>query len=310
MSARIKLLPLALIALLGLFIFACNEDSDPAGDSGADDGVSNAGDGVDDEFFVANAPEVLTRSVESFEATEVTSMTGDVDFEFGMGALAVAGNAEFAAQMPDQMHMTMTFEGGDGQSLVDLSQMGTFEALVRDGTFYINMPVLGGWFSLSPEELGTSFTGVEDLMSQGSIVDYSALIGQMGGQVQYVGDEDVNGRATAHYTVQGDLQSLIASFSSALGATGDNAFAERIIGSQLTGPIALDIWIGKDDFLPYRMTANGSINAGDSGTLVMDLSAEFGHYNEDVDIPAAPAQAKSFSDIMGQLGLDPSQMQQ
>jgi hypothetical protein len=58
------------------------------------------------------------------------------------------------------------------------------------------------------------------------------------------------------------------------------------------------------------MTAGGQITAGDQGALVLDLTADFSDYNQDVTIPEAPAEAKSFTEIMGQLGLDPSSLQQ
>ena len=308
MLKNLRLLLLVLLALAALTFAACQGDD--GNGNGGDDGVTNAGDTANDELFVSNATEVLTRSASSFDSTDVTSMSGGVTFAFSMGTLAVNGSADFAVQMPDQMHMAMTFEGGDGQSLVDLSQMGTFEILARDGAMYINMPILGGWFSLSPEELGASFTGVQDLMAQGSVFDYAGFIEQLGSEVEYVGDEDVSGRQTAHYAISGDLQSLIASFASALGATGDNAFADQIMGSQVSGPVTVDLWIGKEDFLPYKMTAGGEIAAGDQGALVLDLTADFSDYNQDVTIPDAPEEAKSFTEIMGQLGLDPSSLQQ
>ncbi len=307
MLKHIRTLALILIALMTFVFAACGNDGEGGGGG---DGASNQDGDANDELFVSNAPEVLSRSASSFGSTDVTSMSGDISFDFTMGTMAVSGSADFAMRMPGQMHMAMTFEGGDGQSLVDLSQMGTFELLARDGAIFINMPLLGGWFSLSPEEMDAGFTSVEDLMAQGSPFDYGAFIEKMGEAVEYVGDEDVNGHDTAHYAVTGDLQSLIASFGDALGATGDNAFAEQIMGSEVTGPITVDLWIGKSDFLPYKMTADGEISAGEQGTLVLDLSAEFDDYNGDVTIPEAPANVKSFTEIMAQLGLDPSSLQQ
>ena len=203
------------------------------------------------------------------------------------------------------MHMALSFEGGDQVSVVDLSQLGTFEVLVRDGQFYINIPLLGGWFTVSDEDMPDSSASISDMLSRGSPFDFSQLAGALGGGVEYVGEDEIDGRTTVHYQVVGDIQSLIGSFSDALSATGDNAFSDQILNSPITGPVTIDVWVGKDDFLPYKMTGAASIDTGETGVLTLDLSATFGGYNEQVDIPDAPEGAQSLGDLFGQLGLDP-----
>jgi hypothetical protein len=311
MFSKIRLLPLALVALLALALAACGGGGD---DGGADSpessppqrDVADQGDAGGDELFVSSGGEVLTRSVDSFAGGEVTSMSGDVTFEFSMGTTALKGDADFAYQDPGEMHMALTFEGGDQTSVVDLSQFGTLEVLVRDGSFYMNIPFLGGWFVMTAEDMGGSSEAIADILSRGSLFDYESFVGQLGEDVQFVGDEDVNGHGTAHYRVTGDLQSLIGSFADALGATGDNAFADQILQSQLNGPISVDLWVGKDDFLPYQMSASATFDTGQTGVMTMSLHGNFDNYNEPVEIPAAPADATSFADVMAGLGLDPA----
>jgi hypothetical protein len=317
MIPKFKLLPLALIAILALVLAACGGGGEPT-DSGADspnrspperdveDGGTGGAD-TDEDLFISTGGEVLTRSVDSFAGGEVMSMSGDVAFEFSMGTTAVKGDADFAYQDPGLMHMALTVEGGDQTSVVDLSQFGALEVLARDGSFYMNIPFLGGWFVMAPEDMREGSEAIADILSRGSLFDYEAFVGQLGEDVQYIGDEDVNGHSTAHYQITADLQSLIGSFADALGATGDNAFADQILESQLNGPISVDLWVGKDDFLPYKMDASATIETGQpgAGAMVLSLSANFDNYNEPVDIPAAPADATSFADVLGGLGLDP-----
>lgn len=306
MNRANRIMALAILALLALIAVACGgNEASKSGDDTGDNGAANPA--VDEEQFVANIPGVFAQSVGAFEGDAVTSMAGDVAFDFTMGTLQVSGNADFAVNGADQFYMTMGFEGGDGQSIIDLSELGTFEALARDGQIYINMAILGGWIALTPEDLGGDFAGLQDLLGEGAILDYSGLVEQLAGtgQIEHVGQEDIDGHNTVHYRVTGDLQSLIGAFSGALSATGDNAFAQQILNSTLSGPATIDVWLGTEDLLPYRMVAVADIDGGAEGALALSLTANFGQYNESVTIPEAPAEVKTFAELFGDLGLDP-----
>jgi hypothetical protein len=189
--------------------------------------------------------------------------------------------------------------------LIDLSELGTFEVLARDGKIYINMAILGGWIALTPEDLGGDYAGLQELLAQGALIDYSGLVEQLaaGGQIEHVGQEEIDGTNTVHYRVTGDLQSLIGAFSGALSATGDNAFAEQILGSTLSGPVTIDLWLGTEDLLPYKMAASAEMAAGE-GAMTLSLTANLGSYNESVTIPDAPAEAKTFAEFFGDLGIE------
>jgi len=317
MVSRLKLFPLAIVAVLALALAACgggssNHDSSGGAsnqtqDSGSSGGSAYGahGSGAEAVDYVADAQAVLSQSTTKFAAQDVSSMKGDVVFDFTMGTTAINGNANFSYKAPDQMYMTMGFQGGDSQSLMDLSQLGTLEVLVRDGGAYINIPILGGWIYLSPEDMA-AFGGdsMQNVMSRGSLFDYSGFMKNANG-VQYVGEEDVDGHSTVHYSVTGGLQDLIAAFSDALSTTGDNALSDQILGSQLSGPISVDVWIGKDDSLPYKMTAGGNISVPDGTALVMDVTATFHDYNAAVTIPPAPKDAQPFAAVLGALGAQP-----
>ena len=309
MLKRLKFLVPGLFGALALVAVACGGGDDDGGDGEppqretGGDGASNGS--FSDEEFVSAGALVLSKSVQSYTAEEITSMSGAITFDFSMGTTSVNGSADFAFE-DDAMHMALSFEGGDQASVVDLSQLGTFEVLVRDDEFFINIPFLGGWFTITDEDMPESSVSISDMLSRGSPFDFSGLAGALGGGVEYIGEDEIDGRATVHYQLTGDLQSLIGSFSDALAATGDNAFSDQILGSEITGPVTIDVWVGKGDFLPYKLTGEATIDTGETGVLTLDLVATFGDYNGDVDIPDAPDDAQSLGDLFGQMGFDPS----
>lgn len=306
MTSKIRLLPLFLLAFAALLFAACGGSGDDdatsngAGDAGGDSAAVD--DGADQELFVSNGVEVLGRSADSF-SQHFQSMSGNISFSFLMGTVETAGDASFAYQSPDKMHLSMSFEGGDQQSLIDLSQIGTFEVLARDGQVFMNIPFLGGWFTFTPEDLGASAGSLQDLMTRGSIFDYTGFVESLGGEVDYVGEEDIDGVSTHHYNFSGDLANLIGAFADALSSTGDNAIAQQILSTEIAGPVTVDLWVG-DDFLPYRLNAQASMETP-AGAFALSLSGNFGHYNDVVSIPEAPADATSFAEVFGALGAAP-----
>ena len=331
MQSRIKLLPLLLVAFAAIVLAACasSGSSDKSGSSRQGSPVDyssnrpdhlyaasgnasayanpgSAGGGVPVDY-VADAQAVIAQSGEKFSAADqdVSSMQGDVTFDFSTDTTAISGNATFLYQAPDGMYMTMAFSGGDNASLLDLSQLGTLEILSRDGSLYFNMPIFGGWLQLTPADMaafgGDSYSG---LLSHGSLFDYAGFTQGIGG-AQYVGDEYVNGTSTVHYSVSTTLQSLIGAFGDALGATGDNALSGQVLGSELDGPLTVDVWVGKDDELPYKVVTVASLPDPNGTTMTMNLTATFHDYNAPVTLPPAPEDAGSFSDLLGALGAAP-----
>lgn len=314
MVSKVKLFPLALVALLALMLVACGGGSSNDDDSGDTPQVDGTGDSDDSTSadngdepvdYVANAQAVLAQSGEAFDAQDVTSVQGDVVFDFSLGTTAVNGTAGFVYAAPTGMHMSMAFEGGDSQSLIDLSQIGTIELLVREEGVFLNLALLGGWVVMTPEE-ATAFSGesVSNMISRGSMFDYSNFISNVDG-VTFVGEEDVDGVQTVHYSVTGDLTTLIASFSDALGAVGDNAITDQILTSGLSGPVSVDVWIGEEDSLPYQLTVATNLALPDGTAMVMNLDSTFHDYNESVSLPPAPTDATAFADVMAALGIVP-----
>jgi hypothetical protein len=87
MTSKLKLLPLAIIAGLGMMLAACGGggSSDNATAAPTKAPAANA-NGSNDELFVRNGVEVLGRSATQFQSADVTSFTGETSFTFKLAA--------------------------------------------------------------------------------------------------------------------------------------------------------------------------------------------------------------------------------
>ncbi|HEY5626117.1 MAG TPA: hypothetical protein VIT93_06485 [Dehalococcoidia bacterium] len=283
-----KLLPLALFTLIALALVAC---------SGADGSDSTTRDLSADGLFVSNGVEVLSASADRFEQ-EINSLDGSLEMAIVADGMDLGVDADFAFEAPDKMHMALTMSGDDGTG-VDLGDFGTTELLVRDGTYYFTMPLFGGWMSLSLDDAGLTGTDlgeIEDLLSTSSAFDYQALVDAFGG-VDFVGEEEVDGRNMLYYSVSTELADALGALSGAYDSTSGGTDLFPV--DDVTGPIEMDIWIGTDDYLPYLVTMDISLSTPEDGDLSLDMTMRIDAYNGDVTIPDAPSDAASFGDLFG-----------
>jgi hypothetical protein len=282
---RIGALTLA-AALISLLAIACGggnnatTSSQPTGDT----------DGSKPVDLVSAAPEeVLSASAEAFQQ-EVSSLQMEMKFTLNAGDLVVDSTSEMAFQAPDKMHVTM-----------DITGLGSFEALVLGKEVYANIPGTG-WVAFSLDDVGVDNLGVdvksfEDVFSHHSFVDIAGIVESLGGDVEDVGEETVDGGTYEHYRGTLDFADLTNAFSDAFNATGGLALL------QLSGPLTFDTWVDPDTFLPYVLTATGELTAGAGGTaadaMSFDASMRFTGYNGAVEIPSAPENAVPFAMLGG-----------
>ncbi|MBT4722239.1 hypothetical protein HN958_02750 [Candidatus Falkowbacteria bacterium] len=112
------------------------------------------------------------------------------------------------------------------------------------------------------------------------------------------GVEDVNGHSTYHYTVKINEDEMEDFFVKSYKIMEEEEMGELEL-TQLQdnlerwSEIDLDVWIGKSDYLLYKINAGGSMVSID-GTMKVELTAEIDNYNETVEIEA-PSDAKEFS---------------
>ncbi len=297
MRILIRALPLALAAMLLALVVACSSGGgdQTASDQPADqtDGQTVADDGSDDasDVFVSTAPlEVLSASAESFQE-EVQSLQAEMEFTIIAGGFSIDTSAEMAFQAPDQMHMTM-----------DITGLGSFEMLMLGTEIYMNVPGQG-WLVFSFEdlleefgsgELGLDAEAFQDIFSDHSFVDYEAIISNLGGDVQDLGEETVDGSTYRHYRGTLDFGDLTDAFGDAFGVT-DGLSLEDV-----SGPLTFDVWVDPETVLPYKAAVSGELAFG-ADSMVFDATMLFTGYNEPVDIPGPPEDAVSFSELFGGL---------
>jgi hypothetical protein len=250
-----------------------------AGAAASDEPADDSGDLVS-----ADPLDVLAASGESFEQ-DVDSLQAELLFSMNIGGFAVDASSEMAFQAPDQMHATM-----------DLTGLGTFEMLLLGADLYMNMPGQG-WVQFSLDDAGLSEFGLdpstfENLMTDHSLVDYNKLVENLGGDVEDLGEETMDGGTFQHYRATTDFADMAAAFSDAFGATSGLGL------DSVSGPLTLDVWVDPDTTLPHRITANGEFTFG-ADSMVFDATMRFFGYNEPVEIPGAPPDAIPFALLGG-----------
>ena len=99
-----------------------------------------------------------------------------------------------------------------------------------------------------------------------------------------------------HYAVSADLADALAALSGAFDSTSDGGLPSV---DDVSGPIAMDIWIGADDYLPYLVTMDINLSTPEDGDLSIDMTMRIDAYNGDVTIPGAPSDAVSFGEMFG-----------
>ena len=272
MRYLIRALPLALAAsLLVLFALACKS-------GGGSDGKTSG------DLVSADPVEVLAASGDSFEQ-DVNSLQAELLIGIDAGGLKINASSEMAFQAPDQMHATM-----------DVTGLGTFEMLLLGKVLYMNM--LGqGWVQVSLHDAGLSELGLDastfqKLVTDHSMVDYKSVVENLGGQIDDLGKETVDGGTFQHYRTTLDFGDMAVAFSDAFGATGDLGL------ESVSGPLTLDVWVDPDTTLPHKVAANGEFAFG-AGSMAFDATMRFFGYNEAVEIPGAPPDAVPFALLGG-----------
>ena len=283
MRALIRTLPLTLVAMLFVLAAACN--SGGTAPTTSDQPVDQT-DGQSSDLVSSDPLAVLAASAESFQE-EVESLQAEMEFSISAGGFDVDVSADLAFQAPDQMYMTM-----------DLTGLGEFEMLLLGTDIYMNVPGQG-WVVFSLDDLGLDDLGVDvetlqDTFNDHSLIDYEALVDSVGGDIEDLGEETLEGGTFRHFRGTIDFADVSAAFSDAFGAT-DNLNLDDV-----SGPLTFDVWVYTDSFLPHKLTASGEFAFG-ADSMVFDATMLFTGYNEPVEIPAPPADVVSLADFFNGL---------
>jgi len=265
---------------------------------GGEEQASNLPPEDSSELLVANPSQALGQSVDRFEEN-VESVEALFTFAIEMDGIAFGADGRFSYVSPDSMYMLMNMSGGGGG--VDLGDLGEFEILLLGDELYMNTGFTG-WVKMSLDDFGEGADALRSLREGHTPLDYQKLIDSIGGEVQNLGSETVDGKTIMRLRVTTDFATLMDSIADSVGDSGGGD--ESLLPADLSGPMALDIMIDPQTLLPYKFEANGEFTMnGQSANFGMTF--RFFNYNGPVIIPEPPADAKpfdeGFSDAFGQL---------
>lgn len=326
MTGRIlKIAPVLLVALLLAIAVACsgggddgangsnadgadsngpaieNSDSDDSGE-GDGDSVSTDGDGPS-EPLVANVSEALGRSVETFEQ-DVSSVRAEFSMDVNAADMSMTMDGEMAFRSEDEFYMRVEIAGEGGEfdsEFVELGELGRFEVLALGNDVWAYIPFFGGWFYMDAEEMEASedFSFGDFLEEDGSPFDYSKIVEALGGSVEDLGLEEVDGGTFHHFQVTLTADDVASAFAEAFG-DGETTGLEDLPADALTEPMVVDLWLYPETYLPHKIEASASFSAeGESGN--MTFSVRFLDYNGDVILPDPPEDAQRFEEMFGGL---------
>jgi hypothetical protein len=265
------------LIIVGLFAFACSGGGDDKGKA-----TSNTDSGPEPQALAAR--DALIVSSEKQE--EIESYRGTFEMSFGSGGLSFGMSGDYVYEAPDKMYMTMEMFGEEIEMLVILPDM------------YMKLPG-EGWvvFSLDDAgaDLGIDFQGLLDYAEQRGPVDYSSIVDGLE-DVVLIGDETIDGVAYEHYRGTLDFASLMED------VPADILDPELFdMASDVVSGLTVEVWLEAETQLPYRTVMSmdmGGLPDVDE-TITMTITTTSVDYNEPVDIPDAPTDARPISDLAG-----------
>ena len=290
-----------LLAALLLAAAACGGGGDDSGDDG---GSSSSGGSRSLTALLASNPgKALDKSASAFE-DDVRSMQGKFVFKMSGGGFNADVGGDFSYRAPDAVYMTMKMAASDDDALSVLGDMN-FEILMLGDKLYMNTPFFGGWVVMSIDEIGVDAAQYEKLLTNHAPFNYGGLIQGLD-DVDNLGNEQIEGQTYVHLRLQTDFKSAMAALSESIETTGFDPGTLPV--DALSGPLVFDLWVNPDTGLPYRIQATGNMDvpkgtddtgAALGGPMQFEMRFDFDAFNVDVNIPAAPANAKSFVELFG-----------
>jgi hypothetical protein len=268
-------LAILLALVLALAASACGGGSEPSAEQAPQDAIVLAASKTND---VGTYKADITASSEiSGQAFEMSG-TGEFDGENQRGQMSVT--ASIAGQ---EIDMEMVY------ALPDM---------------YVRYPpgLLPGapagkpWIKLDLEKLGQE-TGLDiSQLMQLDQTDPSQSLQFLRGvsDVQAVGDEEVRGVPTTHYTGMVDLRRLAEKDAALKDAV------EQVIERTGASEIPIEVWIDQDGFV-RRMKQSMEGAAGSGTNVNLTTTTEFYDFGTDVSVEEPPAdEVVDFSQLMGQ----------
>lgn len=269
---RALLLLLALALALGAT--ACGSDS--VTESAPEDAVALA---------AANTTDAGTYKADTTASTEIAGQ-----------AVEMRGTGEFDGESR-QGHMSLTTSVA-GQDL-DMEMISVFPAvyLRYPPGLLPGLPADKPWIKLDVEKLGQQVgLDLNQLMQVGQTDPSQGLQFLRGvSDVKAVGEEEVRGVSTTHYTGTVDLRTL-SEQNPALEDT-----IERLIQQTGISEIPVEVWVDEDNFVRRMNQTMEGVTAGPGTTMDLTTTTELYDFGTEVEIEEPPADdVIDFDDVLGQ----------
>ena len=109
---------------------------------------------------------------------------------------------------------------------------------------------------MSLDDFGEGAEALRSLREGHTPLDYQMLIDSIGGEIQNLGTEVVDGKTITRLRVTTDFGTLMDSIADSVS---DNGLDDPFFAADLSGPMTLDIMIDPQTLLPYKFEANGEL---------------------------------------------------
>jgi hypothetical protein len=284
----------AMVAPPLLLLTACAEEGDP--------GALEVKTGDAAVAALRSAPEsVADAGTAAFQVVMEIAVEGETYDVVAEGTI----DAD-AEQMAMTMDMGALFEELAASSGEEVPEdlAAAWQMVVDGTTFYMRTPLfqsfgVEGWLSMDPAELGMS---ERTLGLSAASFDFTQMLDSLRGVVgepEVVGEEDVRGVPTTHYTASMDLEEALAQVPEEERAAAEAQLEQ--LGDIGGAEIPIDVWIDADD-LPrrVRMDMDGlfaSLGIGEGGASITMEYFDFGE-PVDIDVPS-PDEATPITEVLG-----------
>jgi hypothetical protein len=192
----------------------------------------------------------------------------------------------------------MAGDGKTGELHISMPVVGSIEERVVDGVIYMNLgsfpgapaDVAGKWVELDPSQLaGGALGDLADQTENSSPTQGLEYLQGLSGDVQDLGQEDVDGVATTHYRASIDYAKVLDKLP--------NATQEQRDALSKLGVVPADVWIdGQDRVVKMHMTIDASGFGAGAGTA--ELTMQLSDFGIPVDVQPPPAdQTVDFSEL-------------
>jgi hypothetical protein len=220
--------------------------------------------------------QVFSASSRSF-SEEVTSFRGEADVYISCGGIDFSVDMDYAFEAPGRMYMNMGLPFGRSEVLMELPN------------FYVR-PQGHDWYVVTGDAAGINPQAFQALIDQRGVVDYSAQAALLDGLTQ-LPDAVIEGESFFRYRGQMEFTKALEQLPPGLV---DPSLVEQL--ARASGPIQVDTWLDKETTLPRRVSVEMDLTVEGIRTA-MKLRMDFVDYNQPMNIPEAPAEARPITEL-------------